>query len=294
MAKEVKEFVSAAIKGAHAIIEEARENLKRAIDIKGSNHPVAFPNTDYYLPLIHGLTGTKVEKLSDVEQVLRQVRKLPSKVPRQKLWLPYLGNALDAGMAALFAGEIIEALRYAVDPNPANDIWLGAPGDAIVRKHGRRFVDGSASGFALLIGVAPEAEMAAKLVREMCANGLYVFMAGDDNGKTLAEQLIERGIRLGWDASLVPLGKEIHGHVHSLGFVTRVAMIFGGINPGDYGKILHYIRDRIFGFVLLLRKIDNEACAFSAGATNFGFSTIAEEYVPQLLPIHHYRSFIPR
>ncbi|MDI6688863.1 MAG: hypothetical protein QME54_00260 [Actinomycetota bacterium] len=46
--------------------------------------------------------------------------------------------------------------------------------------------------------------------------------------------------------------------------------------------------------MLLLKGFDDEACAFSAGATNFGFSTIAQEYVPQLLPIHHYRSFIPR
>ncbi|MDI6688864.1 MAG: hypothetical protein QMD66_04885 [Actinomycetota bacterium] len=166
MAKEVKEFISAAIKGAHATVEEATEKLEKAIDIKGSNHLVAFPNTDYYLPLIYGLTGTKVEKLSHVEQVLRQVRKLSSKVPRKKLWLPYLGDALDAGMAALFAGEIIEAIKYVIGPEPEDNIWLGAPDDAIVRKHSRKFVDGSASGFVVAIGAAPEAEMAAKLVRE--------------------------------------------------------------------------------------------------------------------------------
>jgi len=30
--------------------------------------------------------------------------------------LPYLGNALDAGMAAFFAEEIIEAIRYRENP----------------------------------------------------------------------------------------------------------------------------------------------------------------------------------
>ena len=32
--------------------------------------------------------------------------------PPSSVWLPYLGNALDAGVAALFACEIIEACKY--------------------------------------------------------------------------------------------------------------------------------------------------------------------------------------
>jgi len=47
--------------------------------------------------------------------------------------LPYLGPVLDAGMATLFADEIIEAIRYLKDPGfyltgeevTDNQIWLG-------------------------------------------------------------------------------------------------------------------------------------------------------------------------
>ncbi len=58
--------------------------------------------------------------------------------------MPYFGPALDAGMATLFAEEIIEACKYLIGPNPVNDIWLGAADDVILRERGIQFVDGTA------------------------------------------------------------------------------------------------------------------------------------------------------
>ena len=37
------------------------------MDKWGANEPVGFPNTAYYLPVIFGLLGIKVEKLGDME-----------------------------------------------------------------------------------------------------------------------------------------------------------------------------------------------------------------------------------
>ena len=68
--------------------------------------------------------------------------------PTEKTWLPYLGKALDAGAAALFACEVIEACKYLIGPNPVDGIWLGAANDVIMRERGIEFVDGSAPGFA--------------------------------------------------------------------------------------------------------------------------------------------------
>ena len=80
--------------------------------------------------------------------------------------LPYLGGTLDSGMAAILAEEVVEAIRYVDEPEfymPGEDcdldngkIWLGAADDTIMRKRGVEFVDGSAPGFAAIVGAAPE------------------------------------------------------------------------------------------------------------------------------------------
>ncbi len=58
-----------------------------------------------------------------------------------------------------------------------NGIWLGAADDVIMRARGVEFVDGSAPGFAAVVGAAPDNETAVKLAREMQEKILYVFMA---------------------------------------------------------------------------------------------------------------------
>ena len=98
-----------AILGAKEAVARARAMLARAVEAAGPDEPVRFPNTAYYLPVIYSLTGEKVEKLSDLEPVLARCESLLPEPPSKETWLPYLGNALDAGMATLFAFETIEA-----------------------------------------------------------------------------------------------------------------------------------------------------------------------------------------
>ena len=64
------------------------------------------------------MTGIAVEKLSDAQKVLEEVRKLLPVIPSDKLWLPYLGGTLDAGIATLWAEEVIEAIKYIDGPSP--------------------------------------------------------------------------------------------------------------------------------------------------------------------------------
>ena len=63
-------IASSAIRGAHEIAKQAQEILTKAIEQKGSDCKVEFPNTAYYLPIIHSMTGREVEKLSDLEEVM--------------------------------------------------------------------------------------------------------------------------------------------------------------------------------------------------------------------------------
>lgn len=279
-----KIILSAAIRGAHNLAKEAEEIYNKAVKEKGADCEVGFPNTAYYIPIIYSMTGIAVEKLSDFEEVFVRIKDLLPDFVDDEVWLPYLGPGLDAGMAALFSEEIIEACKYLVGPNPVDDFWLGAADDVILRERGIQFVDGTAPGFAAIVGAAPDVETAVAIGRKLQERSLYVFMAASDNGTSLAEQLAEGGIQLGWETRLVPFGKGISAAIYALGFASRAALSFGGVQPGDYLRNLLYNKNRVYAFVMALGEVTDEWYATAAGAINFGFPTIADSDIPEILP----------
>jgi len=277
-------IAAAAIRGAHSLANQARDALEQAIAQKGEDTAVEFPNTGYYLPVIYGMTGLKVETLGQFRPVLERIEDLLPPPVEPHHWLPYLGPTLDAGMAALFAEEVIEACKYVVGPNPANGIWLGAADDVILRERGVQFVDGTAPGFAAIVGAAPDVDTAVAIARQCQERSLYVFMAANDRGTSFAEQLEEGGVQLGWDTRLVPFGRDITSAVYALGFAARAAMSFGGVDGGDFRRNLLYNKNRVFAFVLAMGEVTDDWYATAAGAINFGFPTIADSDIPQILP----------
>ncbi|HUT28980.1 MAG TPA: acetyl-CoA decarbonylase/synthase complex subunit alpha/beta [Sedimentisphaerales bacterium] len=278
-------IAASAISGAHKIVDQAESILNKAIEQKGRDCRVEFPNTGYYIPIIYSMTGRAVETLADFEAVMaEEIRPLLPALVDEELWLPYLGPTLDAGMATLFAEEIIEACKYLVGPNPVDGIWLGAADDVIMRERGIQFVDGSAPGFAAIVGSAPDVETAVKIARKCQERSLYVFMAGHYNGTTFAEQLIEGGLQLGWDTRLVPFGREITAAIYALGFASRAALSFGGVQAGDFTRNLLYNKNRVFAFVVALGEVTDEWYATAAGAINYGFPVIADSDIPEILP----------
>jgi len=277
-------IASAAIRGAYKIAEQAEQILNKAIKEKGRDCRVEFPNTGYYIPIIYSMTGREVQTLADFEEVLKEVKDLLPPHVDDDLWVPYLGHALDAGMATLFAEEIIEGCKYLIGPNPVQGIWLGAADDIILRERGIQFVDGTAPGFAAVVGSAPDVETAVTIARKLQERMLYVFMCGHHNGTTFAEQLVEGGVQLGWETRLVPFGPEITAAIYALGFASRAALSFGGVQPGDFRRNLLYNKNRIFAFVMPLGEVTDEWYATAAGAINYGFPVIADSDIPQILP----------
>lgn len=277
-------IASAAIRGAHELAKEAREILAKTIEEKGKDCVVEFPNTAYYLPVIYSMLGIEVSTIGDMEEVIKEIDGLLPAFVDENVWTPYLGPALDAGMAALFAEEIIEACKYLIGPSPVTDIWLGAADDMILRERGIQFVDGSAPGFAAIVGAAPDVQTAVDIALKCQERSLYVFMAGHTNGTTFSEQLVEGGIQLGWETRLVPFGKSITAAVYALGFASRAALSFGGVQPGDFHRNLIYNKDRVFAFVMALGEVTDRWYATAAGAINFGFPVIADSDIPEILP----------
>lgn len=279
-----KIIATSAIKGSYKIVQRAEKLLNECIEKHGKDQKIEFPNTGYYLPIIYSMTGIKVEKLADAVKVIGEAKKILPPIPSDRVWIPYLGNTLDAGIATLWAEEIIEAIKYIDGPPPVEGIWLGAATDVILRERGIEFVDGSAPGFAACVGACKDNKTAVRIARELQEKNIYVFMAASTNGKSMAEQLAEEGIDLGWDTRLVPFGKDISATIYALGFAARVAMSFGGVQPGDYRRMLIYNKNRVFAFVLALGEVDDEKYANAAGAINFGFPTIADTPIPEILP----------
>jgi len=287
-----KIIASAAIRGAYKIVDRAEKKWQQAMDRWGANEPIGFPNTAYYLPVIYGILGIKVEKLGDMEQILKKCKSLLPPPVREQCPLPYLAPALDAGMATFFADEIIEAIRYLEEPDfytkqedpTDSNIWLGAADDVILRKRGIEFVDGTAPGFAAVLGAAPTNEIAAKIANELQQKNLYVFMCAEHNGRRFSEQLVEAGVQIGWPTRLVSFGPDVTAAVFAAGFATRAALSFGGIEPGDFRKVLIYNKDRIFAFALPLGYVTDEWYAQALGCVNYGFPTIADTPIPEILP----------
>ncbi|TAL38522.1 MAG: CO dehydrogenase/CO-methylating acetyl-CoA synthase complex subunit beta [Spirochaetes bacterium] len=279
-----KLICASAIDGAVEWVARAEQMLDRAMAEKGEGADTGFPDTAYYLPVIYSFTGEKMETVADLRRLLRYAKSLLPARPAEHVWLPYLGNTLDAGVAALFACEIIEACKYLAGPSPVNGIWLGAANDIIMRERGIEFVDGTAPGFAAITGAAPTNAIAVRIARELQEKNLYVFMAGSTNGKQFAEQLHEEGVQLGWETRLVPFGPDVSALIYALGFANRAALSFGGVKPGDFRANLRYNKDRIFAFVLAMGEVDSAKYAAAAGALNYGFPVIADTDIPQILP----------
>ncbi len=284
----------AAIQGGYKVAAQAEGQLNQALQTYDASTKVGFPNTAYFLPVIYSITGLKVETLEDLKKPLEFAKGLLPPHIKLKNWLPYLGPLLDAGMAGIIFYEIIEALRYLNDPDfyiaqedpdvENGKLWVGAADDTILRKRGVEFVDGSAPGFAAIVGAAPTPEIAKMIVEDYQKKSLYIFCAANHNGNTVIQQCLDAGMQVGWNTRIVPFGPDISSAVFALGFANRAAMAFGGVQPGDYKTILKYNKDRVFAFVNALGDVGTEWGVAAAGCVNWGFPTIADTPIPEILP----------
>ncbi len=284
----------AAIQGGYKVVSQVEGDYEKALQTYNADTKIGFPNTAYYLPVIYSLTGMKVETLEDLKKPLAFARGLLPPHVKGSNHLPYLGPLLDAGMAGIFAYEIKEALRILREPDfyfpqedpdiEAGKIWVGPADDIILRKRGVEFVDGSAPGFAAIVGAAPDAATAKMIVEDYQKKNLYIFCAANHNGKTVIEQCLEAGMQVGWNTRIVPFGPDISSAVFALGFANRAAMAFGGVQPGDYRKMLMYNKNRVFAFVNALGDVGTEWAVAAAGCVNWGFPTLADTDIPEILP----------
>ncbi len=284
-----KLIASAAIRGARKLVAQAEEMIEKAIAEKGKDYVFEFPDTAYYLPMIYAMTGFPVKTIGDMKVALGFARELLHDEPEENVWRPYLGEALDSGMATLFAEEIILAIRYIYGLEPYKDpetgyVYNGFITDTIQRNLGIQLVDGTMPGFAAIIGAAPTDDIALNICRELQEKNILTFLAGQSNGNSVTKQLMRKGVELGWETRLVPLGPDTEHTLYALDWSIRAALIFGNVKPGDYKRQLKYTKDRVFAFALALGPLDDIKWSTGAGAINMGYPAICDTEVPVIHP----------
>jgi acetyl-CoA synthase len=233
--------------------------------------------------MAYALLGEEVKNLSDANRVLGFAKTLLHDEPTEKVWLPYLGNALDSGVAALLCEEIIMALRYLYAQEPQKDC-NGFFSDTILRTLGIQLVDGRMPGFAAILGAAPDNKTASYIVRELQKRSIMTFVGSNVNGRSIIDQLIEEKIEMGWHTYIVPYGRDTLSGIYPLNWAIRGALTFGGHKKGEALKCLKYCQNRVFAFGMVLGELDDIKYATGAGAINMGFPIIADTNVPEIRP----------
>jgi len=279
-----REVMSAAIRGATTFVEEAEVKYEQALAEHGPDCKVEFPGTAFQLPMIHALMGLEVTKLGELKQVLGHCRELLATVPAEELWLPYLGDGLDAGVATLLSLEVTCALRYLANES-IEEGCTGFISDTILRELGIQLVDGRMPGFAAVLGPAPTNEIAVHTVRELQKRSILTFLLCNSDGKSMKDQLDAEGVELGWDTYIVPVGRDTQSAIYVLNWAMRGALTFGGHKKGDWKNCLKYQRERIFAFGITFGPIPDDWYAVGAGAIVMGFPVISDhESTPEVRP----------
>ncbi len=278
-----KIVASAAIRGAKALVAEAEKLVNKAIEEKGKDQKIEFPETAFFLPMANALLGAEVKTLKEIEPVLKEAKSLLHDEPTKELWLPYLGDALDSGIAALLAEEIICAMRYLSGKEPQSGC-NGFFTDTILRTLGIQLVDGRMPGFAAILGAAPDNKTAVEIVREFQKRSIMTFVGSSSNGKSIIDQLKEEKVEMGWDTYIVPYGRDTISAIYPLHWAIRGALTFGGIKAGNAKECLLYCKERVFAFGLTLGPLDDIKYATGAGAINMGFPIIADTDIPEIRP----------
>ena len=178
-----KEVFTQVIRGAHAWVGQAEEALEKALAEHGAERAGRLGAADVLLPAdVLRADGAGGESSATCGRRSSTPANCCGRCPTDELWLPYLGDGLDAGAATMLATEALVALRTVNGyQTPAG--WQGFISDTIMRELGIQLVDGRMPGFALILGPAPTTEIAVKTVRELQKRSILTFLCANRDGQ---------------------------------------------------------------------------------------------------------------
>ena len=274
-------LVQLGTKGTDAVLNLTRGALDKAIAAKGKDTAINFPETNYYFPLVNALLNIEVKTLGDCDAALKEAEGLSrGTATKSGLVVPIMGGILNKGIATVLAEEVLASLLTLNNEHPKGGI--GFIPDKILRSLGLQLVDGRIAGIAVILGPAKDEDAAADMIRDFQSKSIVSLLAGNINGNTFQKQLEKKGIEIGLDNYIVPLGEDYLSVIYAVNFAVRAPLIYGGFKPGQWAGIADYIRHRVPAFVLLLGHVDEVIVATGLGALAFGLPIITDLDVPQL------------
>ena len=220
--------------------KRGEEHLKETIS--AIKKTFAYDDTAYHLPISFALTGTAVHDLTTAREVFSKTGNNP-----------------------IVASECLLAEKTAMQ-GKENAPYTGFIGDTVIRKLGYSLVDGSILGLALVIGSPDSPGTAAAICRELQEKYMLTFLAGP-----VVPSLSENGVRLGLEYRLIPLGSTPAYGIHFVDIIARVAMMFGGVTPGDAHRLLSYAAERAKAIVIVFPGLTDDEIALVDGMRVLGF-----------------------
>ncbi|MCL2711725.1 MAG: acetyl-CoA decarbonylase/synthase complex subunit alpha/beta [Methanomassiliicoccaceae archaeon] len=257
-------LIKMASDGSDAIVSLAKDIVTKAI-AKHGNVPLVFPETAYGLPLLYGWKGILEIDLNGSLSLLNDL---------EAAGCASMEDGLKAGENAMYAAEIIEAVRYI---NGNVNEGEGFVPDRILRELGLSFVDETIPGAVLFLGRkekdVPEIR---KMVRNCQSKGMVSCASGD-----CLDQMRDNGIAIGWDRMFYPLG-NFTATVHALNFAARAAYSFGSIEQGDREKLRAYLVKRPKIVVIHMGSLNNLDAAFAFAALLHSAVVVTDNDVPNI------------
>jgi acetyl-CoA decarbonylase/synthase, CODH/ACS complex subunit beta len=224
--------------------KRGEEHLSAALS--SITHSFVYEDTAYHLPISFALTGTGVHNPETAREVFLKTNNNP-----------------------IVASEILLAEKTAAS-GKENAPYTGFISDTVIRKLGYSLVDGSILGLALLVGSPEHPGTAAAICRELQEKYMLTFLAGP-----VIPSLSETGVRLGLEYRLVPLGSTPSYGIHFIDIIARVAMMFGGVTPGDASRLLAYAAERAKAIVIVFPRLTDEEIALVDGMRVLGFPILS-------------------
>ncbi|HIH27892.1 MAG TPA: CO dehydrogenase/CO-methylating acetyl-CoA synthase complex subunit beta [Methanoregulaceae archaeon] len=218
------------MKNIKSAVNAGNESLKTRLEGMGGSF--SYDETAYHLPVTFALTGNAVNTADEAQKAFAA-----------------------AGQNPLVAAECLVAQQAAAtgkEPAP----YTGFIPDAVLRTLGYSLVDGSILGLMLVAGTPPNPDTAAGLCRELQEKYMLTFLSGD-----IIRSLGSAGVKVGAEYRLVPLGSRPLSAIHFIDILARVAMMFGGVTPGDAGRLLAYAKERAKAVVIVFPGLDDEEIA---------------------------------
>ncbi len=205
-----------------------------------------YEETAYHLPVSYALTGIAVHDPATAASAYTKMQENP-----------------------IIAHECLLAQKNALEGRPPEP-YTGFIPDTVLRKLGYSLVDGSIIGLALLVGKPEQGSAAAGICRELQEKYMLTFLAGD-----IVPALSYAGVKVGLDYRLIPLGPTNSHSVHFIDIIARVAMMFGGVVPGDAGRLLSYAAERAKAIVLVFPGLTDEELALVDAMRVLGFPIVS-------------------